>query len=605
MYGMNFGLASAPNQFNRISHHMTLAAQHIFGACTSYYYDDVPCVEPDFVLGTRESRGDESFSEHAQREYPYFYHLYGTYRGSSQWCIGLYAFLIGYPFAQKKRVLPGPTRKFLGVMTDFSHLAQRGIVRMYIAPARRDKLTRLIKAALAAPTFSGAAAARLAGKLSFVLTQAMFRFGRAALQPVFRHAQRAGSAMISASLRAALMFFLSTLPALPERAIRVFVKDRKDTDPRVYIWTDACWSPTDVLRNAGLGIVLFLPARYVNGVFHPCTWHYAEGNCPHSFIERFCLPRSQRIGELELLAAVCAYLTFPQLLAGRRVTHWIDNTGALAALIKGYASEEDLAKIVHAFAATNLGLRCIVWFEYVRSKANVADFPSRGDFAFVHALGAKRSEMVMPQLDWWDAAPMLFVEAARTADRRSTVVHASTDAVRSRSKKAPVGEPSVRPRRRSYTKRSRDVSPNRIPPKFVRAHSKEDLAIPSDAEVCDVDVTRKGPFGNPFPLGPTDSLGSLRRECIATYQAWLQAAPPMEAGAMLVNGRSVPCMLRPRKAWKAWTSRDVTAAMHDLLETHRGVEYFRLICSPACDGRLCHSDILAREFSHYACCECV
>ena len=200
----------------------------------------------------------------------------------------------------------------------------------------------------------------------------------------------------------------------------------------------------------------------------------------------------------------------------------------MAALIKGYASEEDLAKIVHAFAATNLGLRCIVWFEYVRSKANVADFPSRGDFAFVHALGAKRSEMVMPQLDWWDAAPMLFVEAARTADRRSTVVHASTDAVRSRSKKAPVGEPSVRPRRRSYTKRSRDVSPNRIPPKFVRAHSKEDLAIPSDAEVCDVDVTRKGPFGNPFPLGPTDSFGSLRRECIETYQAWLQAAPPVE-----------------------------------------------------------------------------
>ena len=87
---------------------------------------------------------------------------------------------------------------------------------------------------------------------------------------------------------------------------------------------------------------------------------------------------------------------------------------ALASLIKGYARAADLAKIVHAFAATNLGLQCEPWFEYVRSAANPSDGPSRGDFELMTRLQAKKVELVLPHESWWNA-PTMFYEAAKAA----------------------------------------------------------------------------------------------------------------------------------------------------------------------------------------------
>ena len=53
---------------------------------------------------------------------------------------------------------------------------------------------------------------------------------------------------------------------------------------------------------------------------------------------------------------------------------FIDNTSACAGLVKGYASS---GLLVNAFHAFNVSLRADVFFEYVRSKANIGDLPSR------------------------------------------------------------------------------------------------------------------------------------------------------------------------------------------------------------------------------------
>ena len=84
------------------------------------------------------------------------------------------------------------------------------------------------------------------------------------------------------------------------------------------------------------------------------------------------------IGQLELLFAAVPYRTLPHLFAGRQVIHFVDNTSALAALVKGYAAAIDSGLIVNAYHAYNAGLRADTFFEYVRSKANIADLPSRG-----------------------------------------------------------------------------------------------------------------------------------------------------------------------------------------------------------------------------------
>ena len=46
--------------------------------------------------------------------------------------------------------------------------------------------------------------------------------------------------------------------------------------------------------------------------------------------------RKQQIGQDEIIGAIAPYLSLPQLLAGRDVIHWVDNTSAIAALTKGY-----------------------------------------------------------------------------------------------------------------------------------------------------------------------------------------------------------------------------------------------------------------------------
>ena len=60
------------------------------------------------------------------------------------------------------------------------------------------------------------------------------------------------------------------------------------------------------------------------------------------------------------------------------VIHYIDNSSALYGMTKGYSSVPDSLAIIRAFHAANLALRANVWFNYVATKANVADLPSRG-----------------------------------------------------------------------------------------------------------------------------------------------------------------------------------------------------------------------------------
>ena len=85
------------------------------------------------------------------------------------------------------------------------------------------------------------------------------------------------------------------------------------------------------------------------------------------------------IQQLELLAAAAVYTSFPpnSSRVSRSSTLFIDNVGALSGLIRGVARAVDCLSIVRAFHPTNLSLKADVWFNYVASKANVADLPSR------------------------------------------------------------------------------------------------------------------------------------------------------------------------------------------------------------------------------------
>ena len=118
---------------------------------------------------------------------------------------------------------------------------------------------------------------------------------------------------------------------------------------------------------------------------------------------------------------LCAYTSFGERLKGRRVVHFVDNTSALAASVRGYAGPVDSRRIVHALHATLQAQRVSVWFDYVRSKANVSDAPSRDArlsrkvMRVGRHLVSKPAVLLLPEAQAWDADAADWALAARVA----------------------------------------------------------------------------------------------------------------------------------------------------------------------------------------------
>ena len=93
----------------------------------------------------------------------------------------------------------------------------------------------------------------------------------------------------------------------------------------------------------------------------------------------FLVPKDSLIGQLELLAAASPYVSLPpSTFSDQDVLHFVDNTSALYGMVKGYSRVPDSSAIIRAFQVANIALGANVWFNYVATKANVADLPSRG-----------------------------------------------------------------------------------------------------------------------------------------------------------------------------------------------------------------------------------
>ena len=135
------------------------------------------------------------------------------------------------------------------------------------------------------------------------------------------------------------------------------------------------------------------------------------------WLTRFADKR-QYIGQLECLAAVAVYFSLPEL-RGRDVIHFIDNTGALSALAKGYTGDIDSARLVHAFYMFNAAAQANVWFNFVPSGANISDLPSRGRISEYLSIimglfdaASEEFEMALPPCGSWQ---QISREASRLA----------------------------------------------------------------------------------------------------------------------------------------------------------------------------------------------
>ena len=129
------------------------------------------------------------------------------------------------------------------------------------------------------------------------------------------------------------------------------------------------------------------------------------------------------ISQVELVAALCAYYSLPELLEGRAVVHFIDNTAALSALVHGYASKPDMARLVNLFHAQLVALECWFYGEWVPSKANPADVPTRPDRWHEIPPTAVEVPMVIPDVAAVEADVAAWIHSVRArAARRDAAV---------------------------------------------------------------------------------------------------------------------------------------------------------------------------------------
>ena len=382
--GFCFGMVSAVLSFNSVPACTASAARRLLGLPTDHYFDDFWLL----VLEMVGSAGQEALDAHHTR--------------------------LGYPLSLKKRKTPALARKFGGVVTDFTRLAEHGEVQVYVDEERRQKLIAVCEEATGG--LLPRAAERLCGKLRFSLSWSVGRVGLAALQPLQRRAESKARwvAKVTAAIERALRYLIDVLRVLPPRTLLLDLPSR----PPVLVWTDAMYEHNGGGEPAAEGgFVVVEPAE----PGRPLRVHYADEVAGSDVMRRFVPDRRQYIGQLEKLYAVVPYTTLPHVFEGRHVIHFIDNTWALAALVKGYATAIDSGLIVNAFHALNVGLRADVFFEYVRSKANIADLPSRGALKellhVLRRLGMRREAVrvggVFPPFDSWAAPASAWLQAAQ------------------------------------------------------------------------------------------------------------------------------------------------------------------------------------------------
>ena len=353
--GMAFGQTASVNQFNRLPELVVHFLRCRCGVSNTHYFDDYTVVEPSFAGSTGQDL------------------LLLLHKG------------IGIPLSAEKHEPMSLLFVFLGVVTDFAKFAALRLVSMKPKPGRLPAVLASIAAVLAARTISHGLAATLRGKLQFLLYTVGHgsRIGRSVLS-AFASVRRGGrvgrhSVPIPHALLAAISFLTVVLTRLQPRVIDLPAMARAALRGSVIVWSDAMWEDGSPNKPAvgGLGFVVWLPPG------HPLAgpggrFVFSARNVGLSeltFLDR----EHSLIGQLELLAAAAVYVSLPRAAFYEQdVIHYIDNSSALYGMTKGYSSVPDSLAIIRAFHAANLALRANVWFNYVATKANVADLPSRG-----------------------------------------------------------------------------------------------------------------------------------------------------------------------------------------------------------------------------------
>ena len=227
----------------------------------------------------------------------------------------------------------------------------RGFVHASLPKAKARKIIDEIQHILKTNVLSPAQAAKLRGKLGFAQSLLFGRFGRAMLKPITerQYSVVRRRAPLRTNLRVALTWWVSALKNPKPRTVPL-----RPVRPCV-VYTDAC-------GEGHLGAVLCSPLG-VTAHGHAPLWMHEQAGAG--------------IYEWELLAALLGLCLVIQYTRHTPVLLFVDNKAAQSALISGSGASDLANQICAAFWALAASAGINVWVEWVSSKLNIADSPSR------------------------------------------------------------------------------------------------------------------------------------------------------------------------------------------------------------------------------------
>jgi hypothetical protein len=428
--GHVFGLGASVVNFQRYP--MLVAAVHrsLIGVATAHYVDDfiLPDVEGAATtagdtlrrLIRAYGRGNETQAARARRTRRQFEH----------------------PRLDPDKDKPAALENVgLGVIVDTAKFRESGYVEFRPKPERVELILQQWEQGFRTKRMTSVERYSLAGRRNFVLDTAIGRLGRASSQPLYdTHHRAERDDTFTRAMEEAYAFDKAVLGGRPPRLPPLIMHVHEDTTPPILVYTDAAfkWRRKRQLECAeGHWREAYLPREHplpqpwnFQGTLGYVMYDPTDGaletgqGVPDEQTVRYLLGFQRRtyIAYLEALAAITPYNMYAERMAGRRVMHFIDNTVALSALVHGYVAKEDLARLVNAFHAMSAGMTARTYMDYVPSKANIADLPSRSEYTLLHRLGARRramevpthAQIVGPYAEWLERARAAASESPRS-----------------------------------------------------------------------------------------------------------------------------------------------------------------------------------------------
>ena len=239
-------------------------------------------------------------------------------------------------------------------------------------------------------------AAELEGELMFSILSQFGRIGRAALAVLRTRGREQGVTTVTPVIAKALHFFRDYLRDFPPFLAPAYPIART----KVLVWTDAMFEKggrridgPEIGCTAAIGAIVWCPRAQV--------YYHSRLEIDISLLEMLYAIKDQYIAQLEMMAVLSVYASLPRVFHDAMVMHFVDNQGVLWNLVDASSKEPGCAGMAHSTALLQARLRAAVWYEYVASKANIGDMPSRGDYSYKGRLVAPIGGMWCPRRCVW------------------------------------------------------------------------------------------------------------------------------------------------------------------------------------------------------------